>query len=50
VRTAPKLVKAGQAQKVSREQNNVRTLKNNIRSSGGKTGDVAAFLLATGRA
>lgn len=50
VRTAPKLVKAGQAQQVSREQHNVRTLKQNIRSSGGKTDDVVALLLATGKA
>jgi hypothetical protein len=49
VRTAPKLVKAGQAQQVSREQHNVRTLKNNVRSSGGKTGDVVALLLASGK-
>jgi hypothetical protein len=50
VRTAPKLVKAGQAQQVSREQQTVRTLKQNIRSSGGKTDDVVALLLATGKA
>jgi hypothetical protein len=50
VRTAPKLVKAGQAQQVSRVQNTVRTAKQNVRSSGGKTDAVAAFLLATGKA
>jgi len=50
VRAAPKLVKAGQAPQVSREQNNVRTLKQNIRNSGGKMDAVAAFLLATGKA
>ena len=49
VRTAPKLVKAGQAQQVSREQHNVRTLKNNVRNSGGKTGDVVALLIASGK-
>jgi hypothetical protein len=50
VRTAPKLVKAGQAPQVSRAQNTARTLHQNVRKSGGKTGDVAAFLLATGKA
>jgi hypothetical protein len=50
VRAAPKLVKAGQAQQLSREQTNVRNLKQNLRSSGGGTDAVAAFLLATGKA
>ncbi len=50
VRTAPKLVKAGQAQQVSRAEHNIRTLKQNVRSSGGKTDDVVALLLASGKA
>lgn len=50
VRTAPKLVKAGQAQAQSREQVTVRSLKENVRKSGGKTDAVAAFLMATNRA
>lgn len=50
VRAAPKLVKAGQAQAQNREQQTVRNLRDNVRKSGGKTQDVAALLLATGRA
>ena len=50
VRTAPKLVKAGQAQQTTREEHNIRTLKQNVRSSGGKTDDVVALLLASGKA
>lgn len=48
VRTAPKLVKPGQAQSSTREQQNIRNLKDNVRKSGGKDRDVAAFLLANG--
>jgi hypothetical protein len=50
VRTAPKLVKAGQAQTQTREQQTVRNLKENVRKSGGKTDAVAAFLIASGKA
>ncbi len=50
VRTAPKLVKAGQAQASSREQVTVRNLRDNVRKSGGKTDAVAAFLIASGKA
>lgn len=50
VRTAPKLVKPGQGQQATREQKTIRNIKDNIRKSGGKTKDVAAFLLATGKA
>lgn len=49
VRTAPKLVKAGQAQAQSREQVTVRNLRDNVRKSGGKTDAVAAFLMASGK-
>lgn len=50
VRTAPKLVKPGQAQPVSRQQQTVQTLKQQVRKSGGKGSSVAEYLLATGKA
>jgi hypothetical protein len=50
VRAAPKLVKAGQAQQVNREQQTIRTLKQNVRSSGGRETDVVQYLLASGKA
>lgn len=49
VRTAPKLVKAGQPDTISRGDKTVRDLKTNIRKSGGKSG-VVEYLLATGKA
>lgn len=49
VRTAPKLVKPGQAQQNSQEQN-LRNLKQSVQKSGGKKGTVEQYLLATGRA
>jgi hypothetical protein len=49
VRAAPKLIRPGQAPNATREQNNVRSIKTNIRNSGGKTQDVAAYLLAAGK-
>jgi hypothetical protein len=48
VRTAPKLVKPGQAQQNTQEQS-LRNLKQSVQKSGGKKG-IEAYLLATGRA
>jgi hypothetical protein len=49
VRTAPKLVKPGQAQQNSADQN-LRNLKQSVQKSGGKKGTLEAYLLSTGRA
>lgn len=49
VRTAPKLVKAGQSNDSSREQTNAKNMKTNVRKSGGKESDVVAYLLASGK-
>jgi hypothetical protein len=48
VRTAPKLVKAGQPEAISRGEKTVRDIKTTIRKSGGKAG-VREYLLATGK-
>lgn len=48
VRTAPKLVKPGQAQQNSQEQN-LRNLKTKVQKSGGKGNSVAEYLMATGK-
>lgn len=49
LRIAPKLVKPGSSKdSAERAAENVRTLKENIRKSGGKTG-IAEWLLATGK-
>ena len=50
VRTAPKLVKPGQAQSANRQQQTVTNMKQNVRKSGGGADAVAAYLLATGKA
>ena len=49
VRTAPKLVKAGQPDTTSRTEKTMRDLKTTIRKSGGKDG-IREYLLATGKA
>jgi hypothetical protein len=49
VRAAPKLVKPGQPQTTSREQQNVASLKAQVKKTGGKAGSVAEYLLATGK-
>lgn len=49
VRTAPKLVKAGQPSTETRGEKNVRDLKSTVKKSGGKQG-IVDYLLATGKA
>lgn len=48
VRTAPKIVRPGQAQQNTAAQN-LQNLKQTVRKSGGKQGSVAAYLLAAGK-
>ncbi len=48
VRIAPKIVRPGQAQQNSAQQN-LQSLKQNVRKSGGKGDSVAAYLLASGK-
>jgi len=48
VRMAPKIVKPGQAQQ-NTVQKTLQNLRQNVRSSGGKQGSVAAYLLAAGK-
>lgn len=50
VRTAPKLVKAGQPQQASREQQTVQNLRSQVRKSGGKGDSLVEYLLAAGKA
>lgn len=49
VRTAPKLVKPGQAPQDTKQQS-LRNLKQSVQKSGGKADRVAEYLMATGRA
>jgi hypothetical protein len=49
VRTAPKLVKAGQPANESRQEKTVRDLKSVVKKSGGKMG-ITDYLIATGKA
>jgi hypothetical protein len=49
VRTAPKLVKPGQAQQQSRQAQTISNIKSQVKKSGGKAGSVVEYLLATGK-
>lgn len=48
VRQAPKLVKPGQAPQNTQQQQ-LRNLKHSVQKSGGKSGAIEAYLMATGR-
>jgi hypothetical protein len=49
VRTAPKLVKPGQAEQTTQAQT-AKNLRQNVIKSGGKQDSIAQYLLATGKA